>query len=68
MAKVEIPITQKLTITVFEASEYSGIPVSQIRALSKEPDCPFVFSKGGRGRGNTLMIKREQFEEYVKSL
>ncbi len=68
MSKVEIPINQKLTITVFEASEYSGIPVSRIRELAKDPNCDFVFSRGGRGRGKTLLLKRESFEEYVMNL
>jgi hypothetical protein len=65
MSKVDIPINQKLAITVFEASEYSGLPVSMIRQLAKQPDCDFVFQAGGKGRGKTLLLKREQFEAYV---
>ncbi len=61
--KVErLPIDRKLVLTVKEAAEYSNMGVNLIIKLAKEPGCPFVLKNGNRH-----LIKREEFEAYIKS-
>ena len=57
----EVPIWQKLNITVEEAAAYSGIGMHKIRALMNEADCDFILRIG---RKKTL-IKRLKFEKYL---
>lgn len=57
----EIPIWQKVSITVEEASAYSGIGINHIRELMNERDCDFVLRVGCR----KCLIKRINFERYL---
>lgn len=57
----EIPIWNKLNITVEEAAAYSGIGVHKIRELMNERDCDFIL-KVGRKKN---LIKRVKFEQYM---
>lgn len=57
-----IPIWEKMTLTVDEASAYSNIGVNRIRDMLNEPKCPFVVFVG-----NKRLIKRKEFEKYIKS-
>ena len=54
-------IDKKLTLTIQEASEYSGIGINTIRRISNGDDCPFVLYVG-----NKRMIKRRVFEKYLE--
>lgn len=56
----EVPIKDKMTLTVDEAAAYSGIGVNKIRELTKSPFCDFVLFVGKK-----TLIKREMFEEYI---
>ena len=56
------PLCEKLCLTVSEASQYSGIGINKISELLNDPSCPFVM-RVGRKR----MVKREAFEEFIKS-
>lgn len=58
----EVPIWQKVLLSVEEASKYSGIGLHKIRDLISEYDCDFVIAKGRH-----KMIKREKFEEFLNS-
>lgn len=51
---------EKLTMSIKEAAEWSGIGVRRLRELVKEPDCSFVLKIGNRTR-----IKTEQFKKYI---
>lgn len=58
-----IPITEKLTLTIEEASEYSHIGVNRLRELLYTPGCPFAFYISE----TRALIKRRAFEEYIES-
>ena len=56
-----IPIWEKVTLTVEEASEYSNIGINKIDTMLKQPNCPFVLYVGTR-----KLVKRREFEEYIR--
>lgn len=58
---LQIPIWEKINLTIFEASAYSNIGVSTIRRLLQEKGCPFLLKIG-----NKNLIKRKEFESYLK--
>jgi excisionase family DNA binding protein len=55
-----VPIWEKVTLTVAEAAEYSGIGRNKIRELTDKPFCTFVLYNGTK-----RMIKRKEFEKYL---
>lgn len=59
----EIPVWQKLNMTVEEAAAYSGIGINRIRELMNERDCDFVLRVGCK----KSLIKRIKFERYLMS-
>lgn len=61
--KQNIPIWEKLTLTVDEASEYSNIGICKINELAKQPNCPFVLYVGRK-----KLIKRKEFETYISNI
>lgn len=58
-----IPIWEKLTLTIEEASEYSNIGVNRLRDMLYTPGCPFAFYISE----TRALIKRRAFEEYIQS-
>lgn len=60
--KVEVPIYQKLNLTLKEAAEYSNIGINRLILMTSEPDCPFVLFVGKK-----KLIKRHLFEKYINS-
>lgn len=56
----DIPIKDKLNLTIQEASAYSNIGINKIREITDEPSCPFVLYIGKR-----KVIKRKEFELYL---
>lgn len=60
--KEEVPICEKVLMTVDEASAYSNIGVSTIRKLANDPRCTFVLTNGNR-----KLIKRKDFEKFLES-
>lgn len=56
-----VPIWEKLTLSVEEASEYSGIGIHKIRELMNESDSDFTIRIGTKKR----LIKRKEFEKYI---
>ena len=62
MTKYEVPIWEKITLNVEEASAYSHIGVNKIRSMMNDPMCPFVVFVGTR-----RLIKRKEFEKYIQS-
>lgn len=57
----EVPIWEKLNITIEEAAAYSGIGINRIRELMNEHDCDFVLKVGCKKN----LIKRVKFERYL---
>lgn len=57
----EVPIWEKATLTLEEASAYSGIGINKIRKLTDNDSCPFVLWIGSK-----RLIKRKLFDEYIE--
>lgn len=55
-----VPINQKLTLTIKEASIYSNIGINKIDSMLRTPNCPFVLFVG-----NKKLLKRKEFEEFI---
>ncbi len=60
---IEIPVWEKLYLTVEEATALTNIGQCKIRELMKEPDCDFVLMVG-KHKG---LINRKRFEKYLNS-
>lgn len=56
-----IPIWEKLNLTLVEASNYSGIGINKLREISEGEDCDFVIWVGSK-----RLIKRKEFEKYLQ--
>lgn len=58
--KTDIPIWQKMNLTVEEAIVYSNIGENRLRKEIADPLCPFVLNVGNSKK----LIKRKEFEEW----
>lgn len=56
----EVPIWEKVLLTLEEASEYFGIGINRLRNLTNGSDCPYVLWNGSK-----RLIKRKKLEEYL---
>lgn len=63
MNKQEVPIYQKLTLTIDEAALYSNIGQNKLTELVKDPKCKFVLYVGKK-----RLIKRKEFEEFISNV
>lgn len=63
MTEKEIPIWQKMNLTLSEASQYFGIGVNKLREISDQDNCEFVLWVG-----NKRLIKRKKLEDYLNKL
>ena len=64
MGRGEIPIWEKYTLTIEEASKYFHIGEKKLRKLAEEnPDANWLIMNGNR-----LQIKRRQFEKVIDCL
>ncbi len=60
----DIPIWEKYTLTIEEASKYFRIGEKKLRKLADDnPDASWIIMNGNR-----LQIKRRQFEKVIDSL
>uniref|UniRef100_UPI003FF144C1 excisionase n=1 Tax=Faecalibacterium prausnitzii TaxID=853 RepID=UPI003FF144C1 len=60
----DIPIWQKYTLSIEEASRYFRIGEKKLRGLAEEnPDANWLIMNGNR-----LQIKRKQFEKVIDEL
>lgn len=59
-AKNTVPIHLKVTLSIKEAYQLTGIGINSIEDRLREPNCPFVLFVGAK-----KMIKRKEFEEYI---
>lgn len=62
MSKPEVPIWQKVTMTIDEASAYSSIGAAKIRELANNPRCTFSLSVGTK-----KLIKRKEFDKFIEN-
>ena len=59
-ANNSVPIHLKITLSIKEANQLTGIGINSIDDRLREPNCPFVLFVGAK-----KMIKRKEFEEYI---
>lgn len=60
MAKKEVPIFEKMNLTIEEAVAYSNIGESTLREyIKKNPNAQFLMYVGTKA-----LIKRKEFEEW----
>ena len=59
--EIEIPLWQKMNLTLDEASEYTGIGKTKLRELSDKESCSFVLWNGAK-----RLFKRKKLEEYLE--
>jgi len=60
----DIPVWEKYTLSIEEASRYFRIGEKKLRKLAEEnPDASWLIMNGNR-----VQIKRKQFEKVVDSL
>lgn len=57
----QIPIWEKVNLTLEEAAVYSGIGQNKLREITNDPRCDFVLWVGSK-----RLIKREQLVAYLK--
>lgn len=55
-----IPLSEKMLLTIKEASIYSNIGINRLNAMLREDGCPFVLFVGSK-----KLVKRQAFEEYI---
>jgi len=60
--KNEVPIWEKMTLTINEAAAYSNIGGNRLRELAYAKNCSFVLYVGTK-----VLIKRIKFEEYINN-
>ena len=61
MKQDEVPIQEKLLLTIKEAALYSNIGINKIDEMLKQPNCPFVLYVGTK-----KLVKRKAFEEFIE--
>lgn len=62
-SNLDIPIWEKINLTLPEAAALFGIGIHELRERTNEPGCEFVLFKGTH-----RLIKRKKFEEYLDSI
>lgn len=60
--KNQVRISEKIFLTVPEASALSGIAYNQLYTIINKPDCDFVVKMKGQKKN---FIHREKFERYL---
>ena len=60
-SQVNVPIWEKVTLTLPEAAALYNIGINRLRELSDNDRCNFVLFVG-----NKRLIKRKQFDQYLE--
>ena len=64
MSNADVPIWEKYTLTIEEASKYFRIGENKLRKLAEEnPTASWAILNGNR-----IQIKRKQFEKVIDAL
>ncbi len=58
----EVPICERLLLTINEASDYTGIGVNRLRMIAAEPHSELVLWVGSK-----RMFKRKKLDEYLEN-
>ena len=57
-----VPLWQRMTLTLEEATAYSGIGRDKLIEISDDPDCDFILWVGKK-----RLIKREKLDRFIDS-
>lgn len=60
--KCEVPIWEKSTLTLEEATAYTGIGINKLREITNEDSCDFVMFVGRK-----RLIKRERLDRFIEN-
>ena len=58
--KFDVPVWEKMNLTIEEAAAYSNIGINKIDEMAKAPNCSLVLYIGRK-----KLIKRKEFEQYI---
>ena len=58
----DVRISERVTLSVYEAAAYTGIGTNKLHRMAAEPGCNFVIYLGAKRR-----FKRKQLEEYLEA-
>ena len=58
----EVPIWEKVNLTLEEAAAYSNIGIYKLREITNDEHCGFVLYVG-----NKRLIKRRPFDQFIES-
>ena len=58
--KKEVPLWEKMNLTLDEAAKLTGVGVNRLREISDREECDFVLWVG-----NKRLLKRKKLEEYL---
>lgn len=60
--KIQVPVCEKVLLTLDEASELFNIGRAKLKELAEERGCNFVLFNG-----NKRLIKRESFSKFLEN-
>lgn len=60
MREINVPICEKVALTIEEAAEYSNIGQNRLSELLKQPRCTFVLYVGKK-----KLVKRREFDQFI---
>lgn len=59
--ELELPVWQKMNLSLEEVVAYTGIGKTKLREMSDKEDCTFVLWNGAK-----RLFKRKKLEEYLE--
>ncbi len=60
--ELDVRISEKPTLSIYEASAYTGIGIKKLAKMAQMPNCEFVLYVGSK-----RMFKRQKLVEYLES-
>lgn len=57
---MNVPIAEKVALTLEEAAAYSNIGINKLRQITDEDSCPFVLWVGSK-----RLIKRKGLDKFI---
>ncbi len=60
--EINVPVYNKINLSIKEAAAYSNVGENTIRRLLAERGCPFLLKIGNR-----QLVKRKEFENYLEA-
>ncbi len=58
----EVPIWERTLLTIYEASDYTGIGINRLRTIAQDRHCNLIIHIGSR-----KMFKRKKLDEFLEN-